>query len=121
MKLNRILAFVSLGTLFSLLYVYQQADIYRLAYVLQKQQAVFQELLDKNTVLRYNIEKSASLIRIGDKISDAKNFQMPDTYRLVSLRSPRAAVPSRYVAQKESLVSRIFGIKRQAEASTISR
>ncbi|HTY44659.1 MAG TPA: hypothetical protein VMD52_01540 [Patescibacteria group bacterium] len=121
MKLKHILIVVLLGTLFCLLYVYQQADIYRLAYVLQKQQAVFQELLDKNTLLRYNIEKSASLIRIGDKISDTRNFQMPDTFRLVSIRTPRVMVPSRYVAQKESLVSRIFGIKRQAEASTINR
>lgn len=121
MKLPKFLLILFSVTFFSFLYVYQQAEIIRLAYVVQKQSAIFQDLLDKNTNLRYNIEKSASLIRIGDKISASKNFQMPDTYRLVVLARSRVPAANKQVPGKESLLSRIFSIKRQAVAGTIER
>jgi hypothetical protein len=121
MRLSRFLSLIIAATAFSLLYVYQQSDIYRLAYTIQKQQVTFQDLLDKNTVLRYNIESNASLIRIGDRISESKNFQMPDNYRLLVLANANTAGTVKHVAGKESLVSRIFGIKRQAEAGIVNR
>jgi hypothetical protein len=51
-------------TLFSLLYVYQQTEILHLAYVGQKRVTAFEDLFDKNSVLRYNINKSSSLVHI---------------------------------------------------------
>ncbi len=121
MKLPRILAIVFGTTFFCILYVHQQAEIIRLGYLVQKQSQVFQDLLDKNALLRYNIEKSASLVRIGDKISASKNFQMPDSYRLVILADARRQVINRQVVKRESLAARIFGVKRQAEAGVINR
>ena len=85
MRLNKFLSMAFFVTFFSLLYVYQQSEIIRLAYAGQKQRMVFQDLLDKNSVLRYNIERSASLVSIGSNISGNSDFQMPDKYQLVKL------------------------------------
>lgn len=108
-------------TCFSLLYVYQQTEIFRLGYVGQKRMAMAQDLLDRNNLLRYNIQKNISLAQIGGKISASKDFQMPDTYHLVRLSPSQEGAKLNAQAQnKESLFSRIFGVKRQAEARTLS-
>ena len=120
MRVSRFLSIISFITLFSLLYVYQQTEIFRLAYAGQKKQSALTELLDKNTVLRYNIAKDASLVQIGSNISGSADFQMPDSYRLVRLRPSRQGFRlTEESANKETLLSRLFGIKRQAEAKTI--
>ena len=121
MRISRFVAVVSFITCFSLLYVYQQSEIFRLAYVGQKKQAYFQDLLDKNTILRYNVERNASLISIGNKISGSNDFQMPDSYRLVKLSATKEGfrINSENPA-KQTMIARIFGIKSQAEAETIN-
>lgn len=120
MRISRLIVVILLGTVFAVLYVYQQAEIFRLAYEGEKQQSAFQELLDKNNVLRYNIEKSASLIRIGSKVSRDDRFQMPDTCRVVKVGLPSGeAQAGRQDTGVLTLASRIFSIKRQAEAHTV--
>ena len=121
MRISRFVTAVSCITCFSLLYVYQQSEIFRLAYVGQKKQVSFQDLLDKNTILRYNIERNASLISIGSKISGSNDFQMPDSYRLVKLSATKEGfrINSENPA-KQTMIARIFGIKSQAEAETIN-
>lgn len=109
-------------TFFSLLYVWQQTEIFRLAYEGQKNFTVFQDLLDKNNLIRYNIKRNASLIRIDNKVSKIADFQMPDNYRLVRLTQPSQNIRvSKYLPKKANIVSRIFSIKRQAEAKTIDQ
>jgi len=121
MRMSKFLSVVAFLTCFSLLYVYQQTEIFRLAYAGGKKQTIFAELLDKNTVLRYNIGRNASLVQLGTKISKEADFQMPDSYRLVRLRSSRQGLSlAEGSANKETLLSRLFGIKRQAEAKTIN-
>jgi len=122
MRLHKFLFLTVFITSFSLLYVYQQTEILRQAYVGQKKTATFQDLLDKNSFLRYNIEKSASLTRIGSKISITSDYEMPDTYRLVKLNTnlENTRLSKHVIIKKESVFSRIFGIKRQAEAQTIN-
>lgn len=121
MKLPRFLLTIVSITLFSLLYVYQQTEIFRLAYEGQNKISRLDDLLDKNTILRYNIETNTSLISIGDKVANNTDFEMPDAYRLVKLIRPLEGLKiSQYISKKETLLSRIFGIKRQAEAKTIS-
>jgi len=108
-------------TCFSLLYVYQQSEIFRMAYLGQKNHVEFQESLDKNNQLRYNIDRSASLVQIGSKISDSTEFQMPDSYKLVRLTPSREGYSLRDESSgRQTLLSRIFGIKSQAEARTLS-
>ncbi len=108
-------------TLFSLFYVYQQTEILRFAYTEQKQKVIFQELLDKNSILRYNIEKNCSLVNIGSSVANRSDFQMPDKYQLVRLVPSKEGLTfATGPSSKETLLSRVFGIKRQAEARTIN-
>jgi hypothetical protein len=104
------------------LYVWQQTAIFKLAYSGQKNNTNFQDLLDKNSALRYNLKKNTSLTRMGDKILEANDFQMPDTYYLVKLSSPKEnqKYAKNRSAKRENLAYRIFGIKREAEARTIN-
>ncbi|MFH0762749.1 MAG: hypothetical protein V1925_02540 [Candidatus Omnitrophota bacterium] len=121
MKLSKFLSITIFITAFSLLYVYQQTEIFRLAYTGYKKQGSLEDLLDKNCFLRYNIEENASLARIGDTISGCADFQMPDSFQLVRLLpSAQGAGITRQASEKTTLLSRIFGIKRQAEARTVS-
>jgi len=121
MRMNKFLSMAVSMTLFSLLYVYQQTEILRYAYAEQKQHVVFQELLDKNSILRYNIEKNCSLVNIGGSVADHSDFQMPDRYQLVRLVPSKDGVTlAQGAVNKETLLSRVFGIKRQAEARTIN-
>lgn len=123
MRLPKFLLLVTSITGFCLLYVYQQTEIFRFAYISQKKSAIFHESLDKNTILRYNINKNTSLACIDDRISGSANFEMPDTFQVVKLgysegdlriaRKPRSKV-------LKNLAS-IFVIKRQAVAGTIDR
>ena len=121
MKLTKFFSAVVFITSFAVLYVYQQSEIFRLAYQGQKKQAIFTELLDKNTALRYNINKSSSLVNIGERINGTSDFGMPDNYRFVKLISTPAGL--KFVDQSqapESLLARIFSLKREAQAKTIN-
>lgn len=121
MKLSKFLLLIGFFTCLSLLYVYQQTEIFRVAYIGQKKIVAFEDLLERNTLLRYNVGKNASLVRIGNRLSNSEDFQIPDTYRLVRLTNHTESLRAQNKApQKESLFSRIFGIKRQAEARTIN-
>lgn len=121
MRLNKFLSTVTVVTLFCILYVYQQSEVFRLAYVGQKKQSLFQDSLDKNNVLRYNINRNTSLVYIGNKILSDTEFQMPDSYRLVRLApSGEAVAVTGTPGSRENIASRLFGIKRQAEARTIN-
>lgn len=120
MSVARFLKSILLVTAFCVLYVYQQTEIFRMAYVGQKKLCAYEDLLDKNSVLRYNIERNASLVHIGSKISGSADFQMPESYRLVRLTpSGEGLKTAEQLAEKETLISRIFGVKKQAEAKTI--
>jgi len=121
MNLSRFLLLTVVATMMCVLYVYQQSEIFRMAYAGQKQLGDYQDLLDKNAVLKYNIEKSASLIRIGMKINQATDFQMPDTFQLVRLEKPLEGQSLvSHQSKRQSLAARIFSVKRQAEAKTIN-
>jgi hypothetical protein len=121
MRLTKFFSAVIFITFFSVLYVYQQSEIFRLAYLGQKKQAIFTELLDKNTALRYNINKSSSLINIGARINGTNDFGMPDNYRFVKFISSPAGLKLADQSQnKEGLLARIFSLKREAQAKTVN-
>lgn len=119
MRLSKFLIFVVFLTFLSFLYVYQQTEIFRLAYMGQKKLGAFEELLDKNTILRYNIKRSTSLVHIGNEVSKDARFEIPVTYQLVRLESPKEIRVSENVPQR-NILSRLFGIKREAQAKTIN-
>ena len=122
MKVSKFLSFASVFTLFAILYVFQQAEIFRLGYTVDKKHEAFQLLLDKNALLRYNVQKNASLIHLSGKFSNGADFQMPKTYRLVRLSYPQNTVQSTTQTNKgENIFTRLFSVTRQAEAKTINR
>jgi len=90
MRLSRFLLLVTSVTCCSLLYVHQQTEIFRLAYIGQKKSVIFRDSLDKNALLRYNINKNTSLVLIDSRISGYADFQMPDTFRVVKLAKSSA-------------------------------
>jgi len=120
MRVSKFLSMVFFITLFSLLYVYQQSEIFRLAYVGQKHQTALDDLLDRNGVLKYTIEKNGSLVQIGTKLSGQADFVMPESYRLMKMGTGKDNLSLNGEPEKETLLSRIFGVKRQAEAKTIA-
>jgi hypothetical protein len=121
MKLSKFLTAIFITTLFSLLYVYQQTEIFRFAYLGEKKQALFQDLLDNNNILRYNVNKNASLVQIGNSVLECVDYEMPKAYRLVSLVPSEDSLRlKRDSLNKETVLSKLFGIKRQAEAETIN-
>jgi len=120
-KLPRLVTIVTLLTVFSLFYVYQRTRIYALAYTGQKRVAEFQDSLDKNTLLRYNISKKVSLVNIGNRVYDGRgDFYLPPACRLVKVPG---AVPAKQLKQpaKENIFVRIFGVNKEAQAQTINR
>jgi hypothetical protein len=124
MRLSKFLLLVTFITFFCLLYVYQQTEIFRFAYIGQKKSAVFHDSLDKNAMLRYNINQNTSLVLIDNKVCGYANFEMPNSYRVVKLVYPqeglRIANRSRTLKLK-NIATSLFCIKRQAEARTIDR
>jgi len=122
MKFSKFISLTTFLTCLCLLYVYQQTEIFHLAYIGQKKSSVFHESLDKNAMLRYNINKNTSLVLIDSRISGYANFEMPDSYRVVKLAYPegdlRVANQSR-PSKLKTLATSLFGIKTQAEARTI--
>lgn len=121
MKMPKFLSMAVSITCFSLIYVHQQTEIFRLGYVSQKRQAVFDDLLDKNTVLRYNIARNASLVHLGDKLPGPRDLEMPNTYRLMRVASLKSkAKATQQFVKKETLLSRMFSVKRVAEARPIN-
>lgn len=122
MKISKFLSYASVFTLFAILYVFQQSEIFRTGYTVDKKQAAFQLLLDKNALLRYNVQRNASLIHLSGKFSNGADFQMPKTYRLVRLSYPHTTEQSTVQTNKsENIFTRLFGVTRQAEARTINR
>ena len=122
MRLTKFIPVVFSVTLFSLLYVYQQSEIYRLAYVGQKRQTTLEDLHNQNCILKYNIEKNGSLTQIGDKLSgNSSDFEMPASYRTMKMYYTGENLSLRERGQpKETLLSRIFGVKAEAQAKTVS-
>ena len=117
MKMTKFFSVTVFITSFCVLYVYQQSEIFRLAYVGSKKQHTYNELFDKNTALSYNIKKSSSLINIGSRISGTNDFQMPDKYRYVKVVTSRDGIKP---AKQEGLLAAIFSLKREAQAKTIN-
>jgi len=122
MKMTKFFTVTVFVTSFCLLYVYQQSEIFRLAYLGSRRQVTYNELFDKNTALSYNIKKSSSLVNIGSRISGTSDFQMPDKYRFVKVVTSKdgGIRPANQNQGKEGLLAAIFSLKREAQAKTIN-
>jgi hypothetical protein len=119
MRLSKFLASALIVTGFALAYVYQQTEIFRLAYDGQKYSRSFQDLLDTNSNLRYNFKQKTSLVCIGNKVTGQGDFMMPENYCLVRLDPSTKLAKSVRPEKHETVVAKFFNIRRQAEARTV--
>ena len=121
MKMTKFISLTVFITSCCVLYVYQQSEIFRLAYLGSRRQVTYNELFDKNTALSYNIKKSSSLVKIGNRISGTNEFQMPDKYRFVKVVTYNDGLkPVSQNQARNGLLAGIFGLKREAQARTIN-
>lgn len=121
MKMTKFLSVTVFVTSCCVLYVYQQSEIFRLAYLGSKRQIVYNELSDKNTALNYNIKKGSSLVKIGSRLGSSNEFQMPDNYRFVKVVTYSDGLkPVSQNQARVGLLAGIFGLKREAQAKTIN-
>ena len=124
MKLLRVLLVICLVTLTALLYVYQQTQIFYLAYRNDKKQARLQESIDNNNILRYNIGVLSSLPYIEKKLlAKYSDFEIPEEQRMVKLNLITQRSQARQSTKKRTNVfARFFNsITKQAEAKPINR
>ena len=119
MSLNKIFTIVLGITLLALLYVYQQSKIIQLAYQEQERLAFLENLINKNNNLKFNIDRQMSLVSIVDLWQDG-NFEWPHQKQLVSLSTIEQGLKaSKQLKEKETIFTRIFGLKSQAEATPV--
>lgn len=118
---KKFIIYISVITVAALTYVYQHTEIFKLAYLEQKKTSHYQELLDKNTHLRYNNKHVISLPNLGSRILAETEFEIPLSTQLAKLDLPDESALNRRAKEKDSIFS-LFNIRlRQAEAKTIRR
>ena len=124
MRLLKILSVISFITFMALVYVYQQTQIFYLAYQSDKKQAQLQDALETNNILRYNIGVFSSLPYLDKNLlAKYSDFEIPNEQRLVRLNIKQGKTSSSRVLEKRSnLFSKFFNvIIKQAEARTLNR
>ncbi|MCX7661382.1 MAG: hypothetical protein N2Z79_01700, partial [Candidatus Omnitrophica bacterium] len=67
-------------------YVYQQIEIVRLGYINEKKRKELEQLLDYNHLLRYNLNKQTSLVKISGAYKENSNFQRPKDFCLIKVK-----------------------------------
>jgi hypothetical protein len=120
MKLPKFLIIVLTVTIISLCLVYQQTQITVLTYLNGRNNKAYQELLDKNIALRYNLEKTRSISSLGNKVLVGDtNFEIPQQTQLAQIERPREyeSFAQKAIA-RETILTRIFGARTEAEAKT---
>lgn len=118
MKFHKIILIIVCVTVFSVVYVYQQTQIFCLAYTGEKKQETYQDLLDKNNLLRYNVNVITSVSSIGPKVMKGSEFEMPIKTAVVKLGTPKKAIS---VKSRLAGLIDIFSLKAEAKTNTPGR
>ena len=108
----------------SLVCVYQQKQIFYLAYQGDRKQTKLQELLDRNNVLRYNLNVYSSLPYLDKRLFvKSADFEIPQVQRLVKLDFTQTKTRmTRNPEKNKNLFTNLFNIiTKQAEARPINR
>lgn len=119
MRITKFLIIALAVTLLAVLYVYQQSKIIHLAYQGQEGLAFLESLVDKNSNLRYNINRQMSLVSIAG-LWEEGDFEWPHQKQLVSLTTIRQTPEdNRQIKETENIFTRLLGLRSQAEATLI--
>lgn len=122
MRVSKFLLLISFITFMALVYVYQQSEIFYLAYLGGKKQAILADLLDKNNIFRYNINRFSSLPYLDSKILHNVDFEIPAAKQLVRLPITQDNIKINSESErKPNIVFSFFGKARQAQAQTLNR
>ncbi len=119
MRTIRFLIFVSICTVLALLFVHYQVRIYLLSYEVDKNNLLYEELLDRNEILLYDINRLSSIPRISYKLSSlGDEFVIPDRI----LRIARFEEKEEKLTEKKgNFLARIFRAITLAEAKEVKK
>jgi hypothetical protein len=122
MRISKFLLLITFITFISLLYVYQQTEIFSLAYLGGRRQTQLADLLDKNNIFRYNINRLSSLPCLDGGILRQVDFEIPSERQFITI-SPTAdnIKIARRQQKRTNLFLSFFTGARQAQAQTINR
>lgn len=122
MRLKYFFIFLSIGTLLSLLYTWQQIEIIKLAYQENSKNNAYKEMLDRNHYLRYNLSGLKSVLSLGNKLLDGTtNFELPKTRQMLTLVLPNQDTPLETIVQPKNLKSFLPGFSKGRFAISISK
>jgi hypothetical protein len=122
MRLPRFFSLLIIATVISLIYVQLQVEIFREAYTGSLNESRLHELLDDNSVLRYNITQLTSAQHVGDKLlSQELNLEFAQAAQISEVRIPfQVAGNLNSQGKKEpNFFAKIFSLKAQAEAKQL--
>lgn len=129
MKLSKFLAMLFVVTVFSLVYIELQAQIYDLGYKGEKKKNHIQKLADVRSDLTYNIYKLKSANHIGIKLLSAEDPKMKfiDGSHIITLETPvrllegddSTVSQASTAGRKPGLLASIFIPRSEAEAQPI--
>ncbi|MFH1622091.1 MAG: hypothetical protein ABIA97_03100 [Candidatus Omnitrophota bacterium] len=127
MKTSKIITLILIFILFSFLHVFLHTEIIKLGYEVKKNEDKFQELIDNNHILKYNIytlESPYSLDRHvllkNANLKALKPFQVLEVYsepaiEHVDIETSRAT----WLKNPVFVALKKFFVSKQAEAKTI--
>jgi len=135
MKILRFFIFMVIITSLSLVYVFQQTEIIKLAYQTDRKSSLYQELSNENIILKYDLDTLNSLSHLGKTlVAKEAKFELPNGSQLATLELPYGLSGLRPLRQtkRKALTLSLFNLKslwlsdiaedlasRQAEAKTI--
>ncbi|HLD69775.1 MAG TPA: hypothetical protein VJA17_03325 [Candidatus Omnitrophota bacterium] len=123
MKLTKFLKGMTIVTIFSVIYINLQVQIYDFAYQAKKKEKDIRRLVDHNGNVTYNILKLKSANHLGVKLlAENSNMQFMDSSNVVQLQSHILLKKEQYPAassktqKKLNVLASIFALRSQAEA-----
>ncbi len=122
MRTSRCILYTAVGTILSLLYVFQQTEIVKLGYRITSTEKVLEATLDRKTSLEYTV----SSLESPQNLDKNPGFQMPEGYKFVRLSpvSDKGKTAAQAVAFKQNPILKRLALSslfagRQAEARTL--
>lgn len=129
MRTSRCILYTAVGTVLSLLYVFQQTEVVKLGYKITAAESVLEAASDRKTALEYSLSSAESPFSLDKNLFlKEDSFEMAGKFRLVKVVSPKtlesrvrvASLPSvSGAARLKRLAYAILSAGKQAEAKTV--
>lgn len=118
MIIKRTLKIVAFLVPLAILYVWQNTQTFKLAYEMENKAGAYKELLEKNSLLRYNINVRMSSQEIGESfLSKDNNLKIADSIFVVKAKSKAKETPAIYSKiGRENRLLRFFSPPAEAES-----